>query len=384
MKTYIAKTFHGLEEILAEELEILGANNIEFLRRAIRFQGDQALMYAANLYLRTALQILEELTTFEAENLDEIYQKAREIEWNNILNVKQSFSIEAVIHSKTFTRNNLLVIRLKDAIADHFRETTGKRPSVNLENPDINLHLYVHNNQCSILLNTSGNQLFKRNYKTETGNADINEVLAAGLLKLSGWQADMPLYNPFCGNGTIAIEAAMMATNMAPGLLRTHYGFMNFTDYNDDLWQDTINQAITQCTQNSVKIYASDLNEHALQLAKTNARNARLSDAIIFRQENFLETTQTFEKGTILMDLPIRTVENEEEDIDFYASIGNTLKKNFKGSTASMLIYSELAAKHLELKPAARYSLFNGSLKCNFQKYYLYQHSKNDQSINLS
>lgn len=383
MKTYIAKTFHGLEEVLAQELEILGANNISYLRRAIRFDGDQALMYATNLYVRTALQILEELVSFEAETLEEIYVHASKIEWNSIMNVKQTFSIEVVAHSKTFSRNNLLILKLKDAIADYFRESTGKRPSVDLDNPDINLHMYVHDNQVSILLNTSGSQLFKRNYKTESNANDINEVLAAGLLALSGWTPDVPLYNPYCGNGTIAIEAAMIATNMAPGLLRTHYGFMNFANYDDDLWQDTINQAITQCTRSAINIVATELHEPTLQIAKNNARNARLTDTIIFRNDDFLVNKYPHEKGSLIMDMPVKLLDDDQEDVEFYTQVGETLKKFYKGSTASILIYSEQTSKYLELKPAARYSLFNGNLKCNFQKYYLYQQSKNEQTANL-
>lgn len=221
----IAKTFQGLEEVLATELTELGADNISIGRRMVSFTGDQEMMYRANFCLRTAIRVLKPIKHFKAKDADEVYAAVKEINWSDYLDLSNTFSVDSVIFSQEFRHSKFVAYKVKDAIVDYFRETTGKRPNIGITNPDIRLNIHIADTDCTLSLDSSGESLHLRGYRTGSVEAPINEVLAAGLIKLSGWNFDCDLIDPFCGSGTILIEAALMARNIYPGVFRRAFGF---------------------------------------------------------------------------------------------------------------------------------------------------------------
>ena len=242
----IAKTFMGLEPVLAKELTQLGANDIQIGRRMVSFSGNKELMYRANFQLRTAIRILKPIKHFKAKSADDVYDEVKKIDWSQYLSLDKTFAVDSVVFSDEFRHSKFVAYKVKDAIVDQFRETQGKRPNISVANPDIRLNMHIAEYDCTLSLDSSGESLHRRGYRQESVEAPLNEVLAAGMILMTGWQGDTDFIDPMCGSGTLPIEAALIAHNMAPGLFRKEYAFEKWPDFDKDLFDDIYNDFFLQ------------------------------------------------------------------------------------------------------------------------------------------
>lgn len=372
----IARTLYGLEPVLADELRVLGAENIQVLNRAVQFNGDVSLMYEANLCLRSALSIICPLVTFTASNEDILYLKTREINWKQFLDETGTFAIDSAVHSNIFKHSQYAALRVKDAIVDQFREVAGTRPSVDLDNPDLRLNLHISDDTCTLSLDSSGDSLHRRGYRKETNIAPLNEVLAAGMVLLSGWDGKSHFIDPMCGSGTIAIEAALIALNIPPGSIRGKFGFMNWKSYDPKIWEQIQNKCLTQIKTSDFEFIASDISGKSLNIAKKNIEAAGLSGKIKLIKKPFQELRPPRGKGIIIMNPPYGERMQKKAIESFYKEIGDHLKHDYPGYKAWILSSNQPALKSIGLHASQRITLFNGPLECRFQKYELYEGSK--------
>ncbi|MDP4278423.1 MAG: THUMP domain-containing protein, partial [Bacteroidota bacterium] len=268
---YIVKTMQGLEEVLAEEIINLGGDQVQIGRRMVSFTGDKALLYKANIYLRTAIRVLKPLVTFHAKDPDEVYQEVCKIPWETYFTQDQTFSIDTVVYSDLFKHSRFLSYRVKDAVADYFNNKFGKRPSVRLTNPDIQIHVHVSHDLCTVSLDSSGESLHKRGYRVDQTEAPLNEVLAAGMLLLAGWKGQCNFIDPMCGSGTLLIEAALIALNIPPGMYRKSFAFEKWNDFDEPLF-NSIMQEEEEGEEKpfNFHIYGSDISPLAIKIAEKN------------------------------------------------------------------------------------------------------------------
>ena len=372
----IAKTLYGLEKVLSEELAELGAEDVQPVNRAVLFEGDKYLLYKANYCLRTAMSVLVPIAEFRIRSSDDLYSKSLRVNWKEYLDPEHTFSVIPVINSPVFRHTGFAGLRLKDAIADWFRDKSGKRPSVDTADPDVVFNLHISNDVVTISLDSSVLPLYKRGYRKEQGPAPINEILAAGIIKLSGWKGETTLLDPMCGSGTIAIEAALMACKIPPGRFRQFYGFQRWRDYDEDLFKRLKEESEIESHVLPAKIYASDISEEAVSMTRTNTASAGLSDAISAGISDFGDLKAMDNKGVIIINPPYgQRIRGTDNDI-LYGLIGSTLKHNFPGYEAWIISSDKDSLKHIGLKPARKTLLFNGSLECILVKYELYQGSK--------
>lgn len=367
----IAKTFQGLEEVLAQELTELGANDIQIGRRMVSFSGDKEMMYRANFCLRTAVRILKPIKHFKAADADDVYNAVRSIEWDQYLDLNTSFAVDTVVFSQEFRHSKFVAYKVKDAIVDYFREKTGKRPNISITNPDLKLNMHIAEDQCTLSLDSSGESLHLRGYRVATVEAPINEVLAAGLIKLSGWKADCDLIDPFCGSGTIAIEAALMARNIFPGIFRKEFGFEKWRDFDRDLL-DRIYNDDSQEREFSHHIYGYDINLPAIEAARANAKSAGVADCITLEQKDFKLFAKPEEKAIIITNPPYGERITTPDLLGLYRTIGERLKHEFTGGEAWIISYKEECFDEIGLKPSIKIPLYNGSLDCEFRKYQIF------------
>ena len=373
----IAKTFQGLEEVLAKELTALGANNIEIGRRMVAFTGDKEMMYKANFYLRTAIRILKPIHHFEAKDADEVYEQIKAIPWEEYLNVERTFAVDAVVFSEVFRHSKFVAYKVKDAIVDYFREKTGQRPGVRVNHPDVLLNIHIAETRCTLSLDSSGESLHRRGYRQEAVEAPLNEVLAAGMILLTGWQGETDLIDPMCGSGTIPIEAALIARNIAPGVFRKSFAFERWADFDQDLF-DTIYNDDSQEREFTHKIYAYDNNPKAIEIATNNIKAAGCSRDIALRMQPFQQFTQPTEKAIIITNPPYGERISTYDLLGLYDMIGERLKHAFTGGTAWILSYREECFDQIGLKPTQRIPLFNGPLECEFRQYEIFEGKYND------
>ncbi len=378
---FIAKTLYGLENVLAGELKILGASDILMLNRAVAFSGDIKFLYKANYCLRTALSVLMTIAEFRIRSADDLYKSSLKVEWDKFLDPDTTFSIIPVINSPLFQHTGYAGLVLKDSIADWFREKTGVRPSVDADDPGIVFNLHISNNLATISLDSTVVPLYKRGYRKEQGAAPINEVLAAGIVLISGWNNDTPFVDPMCGSGTIPIEAAMIASGIPPGRFRQFFGFQRWKDYDEDLFDQVKKEAGSKGVIPGVKIFASDISENSVAQAKANVESASLSDLISVRQSDFRDLKSPENDGVIIMNPPYGQRIRISETDNLYGMIGSTLKHNFPGYKAWLITSDKESLKQVGLKPAFKTTLFNGSLECVLVKYELYQGSKKHTSV---
>jgi len=370
---YIAKTLYGLEQVLAGELTGLGAKDVIAVNRAVLFTGDTGLMYKVNYCSRTALSVLEQIADFRIRTADELYQRSSRIEWDKYLDRDQTFSIVPVVNSPLFTHTGYPALVLKDVIADWFRKKTGYRPSVETQDPDVVFNLHISNTQVTISVDSSVVPLFKRGYRTDQGPAPLNEVLAAGIIMLSGWDGKADLTDPMCGSGTIPVEAAMIAGNIPPGRFRSFFGFQRWQNFNNDLFGTVKAECDALETIPVARISGSDISEEAVIQAKKNAENAGLSGVVSIQTLDFRELKSSSEDGFIIMNPPYGQ-RLRPDDLDaLYSMIGSTLKHSFAGNRALLLTSDKELLKFIGLKPKEKRTLFNGSLECILVKYELYQ-----------
>lgn len=367
----IAKTFSGLEYVLADELRSIGAENIRPGHRATFFEGNLETIYKANYHVRTGLRILKEIQNFRFKNVDDFYLKCKSIKWSDYFGIEENFVINStVVNSQDFRNSMFASLRTKDAIADFFRESTGKRPSVDTENPDIIINVHIHEYQCTLSIDSTGESLHKRGYRVKQGQAPLNEVLAAGMIRLSGWNGSTDFMDPMCGSGTLPIEAAMIAQNIPAGKFRKDFAFEKWKDYDQLLWEK-VRENFTK-KEFTNKIYASDVDGSNLLNAQTNARRALVFNKITFQKSDFRDLSIPLENATILTNPPYGERLREENLNGLYEMIGERLKHHYAGNSAWILSSALDSLKYIGLKTSAKLDLFNGPLKCKFNNYRLF------------
>ncbi len=373
---FIVKTFHGLEQVLAEELQSLGAKNVDMLKRAVSFTGDQAMLYKANLCLRTALKILMPIHTFQAIDENALYKGIQEIEWNTILSHQNTFVVESVVNSTYFNHSHYVALKVKDAIVDQIRDKTDKRPSVDVKKPDFKINIHINRDQCTLSLDSSGETLNKRGYRTNAPKAPLNETLAAGLILLSDWDQKSNFYDPMCGSGTIPIEAAMIAHSIPSNINRRSFGFQKWKDYDETLWKKTKEIALSEVKNTNIIISGSDVSSQVIEAAQDNLSTIpQLYRKVMFYKKDFFQSDNA-NNSFVIMNPPYGE-RLQEEDIDaFYKSIGDHLKQNYHDTTAWILSSNITALKKVGLKPSRRFQLYNGALECKFHKFELYTGTK--------
>ena len=372
----VAKTFFGFEEILAKELQQLGAQEVEIGTRMVSFKGDKGFMYKANLSLRSALKILKPIYHFRAFNDQSLYKGIQGVDWSKYLNANQTFVIDTTIHSDNFKHSQFVSQKAKDAIVDQFRDKFGQRPSIDKDFPDLRINIHIDRDQCSVSLDTSGASLHHRGYRTATNIAPINEVLAAGMLLLSGWDGSSDFLDPMCGSGTILVEAAMIACNIPANINRKEFAFEKWNDWDNDLFDQIIDALMKRTREFHHTITGYDKAPSAVQKAKDNVQNANLEDYITISQANFFETNkETFGPLQMVFNPPY----GERLDIElerFYRELGDTLKNNYPNTNAWFITANLESLKYVGLRPSRKIKLFNGSLEARLVKYEMYEGSK--------
>ncbi|HPA87225.1 MAG TPA: THUMP domain-containing protein [Bacteroidales bacterium] len=380
---FIAKTLYGLEKVLAGELSEIGASDIVILNRAVSFSGDEIMLYRANYCLRTALSVLVPVAGFRIKSAQELYRKSREIPWDKYMDSGFTFSIVPVIKSSLFSHTGYAGLLLKDAIADWFRERTGSRPSVDVKNPGIVFNLHISNDEVSVSLDSSVVPLYKRGYRREQGTAPLNEVLAAGIVLMSGWDGTTPFYDPMCGSGTILVEAGLIASGICPGRFRGSFGFQKWKTYNPPLFDEVKKESEKKIINQDPFIFGSDVSEEAVQFALENIRSAGLEDIIRVKRENFRDLEPGVDNGVLVMNPPYGERIRVADTGSLYEMIGTTLKHNFPGFKAWLITSDMDSLKHVGLKPASKTTLFNGSLECLLVKYELYPGSRKSSKTRI-
>ena len=367
----IAKTFMGLEPVLAKELTQLGANDVQIGRRMVSFKGDKELLYRANFQLHTAIRILKPIKHFKALSADDVYEGVKDIDWSEIIGIDKTFAVDSVVFSEEFRHSKFVAYKVKDAIVDQFREKTGQRPNISISNPDIRLHIHIAEDQCTLCLDSSGESLHRRGYRQESVEAPLNEVLAAGMILMTGWHGETDFIDPMCGSGTLLIEAALIARNMAPGLFRKEYAFEKWPDFDRELF-DKIYNDDSQEREFNHHIYGYDVDIKAVNTARLNVKAAGLTSDITIEEQDFKNFTQPKNKSIMVTNPPYGERISTNDLLGTYKMIGERLKHQFIGNEAWVLSYREECFAQIGLKPSIKIPVFNGSLECEFRKYQMF------------
>ena len=410
MKCYsmLAKTFKGLEQVLAQELIELGANDVQIERRAVSFKGDKALLYRANLCLRTASRVLVPVAqgqlklkngTSKLKPEDWLYELVKAVNWSLYMTENTTFAIDATVYSETFRNSRFVTYRVKDAVADYWQERAGKRPNVKVTDPELYINVHIGAERVTVSLDSSGESLHKRGYRVANTEAPINEALAAGMLLLAGWKGQSDFYDPMCGSGTIPIEAALIARNIAPGVFRQSFAFEKWLDFDAELWSEIYNDDSHE-REFHHKIYGSDASFYAIQQATKNVKSAGVQRDVELKQIRLEEIKFSNDKcpyseadrstegrlelsnpsPLVMLNPPYgeRLASNKDMEL-LYGKIGTALKHQFAGSTAWIISSNEAAMKCIGLKPSKKLHLLNGELDCQFNRYDLFAGKRNDQ-----
>jgi putative N6-adenine-specific DNA methylase len=374
----IAKTMFGLESVLAQELRDIGATGIQEINRAVLFDFSPEILYKANLHLRTALKILQPIKEFNAYSPEELYDACLKMKWEAFLSLKKTFAVDFTVKSPFFTHTQYAALKVKDAICDRFRSQRGNRPDVNTENPDILINLHIKDSRVTISLDTTGQSLHKRGNRASQNDAPINEVLAAGLILLSGWDAKSNFVDAMCGSGTILLEAASIATKTPPNLKRERFCFMNYENFDQDLFHKVKMEAQEQIVSPQCSISGSDIEAKAVNITLKNMRAAGFMPYISVQQLNIRDVEPPEGGGVLIINPPYGERITPEDINALYKECGDAFKKNFQGYSCWIFSSNEAAFKHVGLKPTRNITLFNGSLECKFRKYEIYAGSKKD------
>lgn len=372
----VAKTLFGFEEVLAKELRNLGAGNVQEGIRNVSFEGDTGFMYKANLCLRTAIKILKPIHSFYVRDEKDLYKKIYRIDWSDYLSPDTTFAIDATVNSDNFTHSLYVSQKTKDAIVDKFRDIEGKRPNVDIKFPDIRIHIHIQKNQCNLALDTSGRSLHQRGYRTATNIAPINEVLAAGLLLLSGWDGQCDFLDPMCGSGTFLTEAAMIACNIPVNINRKEFAFEKWEDFDEALFEKIVDSSLNKTREFHHRIVGYDKAPSAVRKAQDNCTNANLAEYITIERKNFFDTEKfTENKMHMVFNPPYGERLNIEME-EFYGNIGDTLKRNYPGTDAWFITSNLDALKFVGLRPSRKIKVFNSHLESRLVKYVMYEGSK--------
>jgi len=373
----VAKTLFGFEELLANELTNLGAQDVKIGVRNVSFVGDKGFMYKANLGLRTAIKILKPLQTFKVHNEQDLYDEVYKMPWDKYMSENDTLAVGATVHSPQFTHSQYIALKTKDAVVDKFRNTTGTRPNVDLTFPDLKINVHIDRNTCTISLDSSGESLHKRGYKTATNIAPINEVLAAGMVLLSGWDGQSDFMDPMCGSGTILIEAAMIACNIPPNLLRKEFAFERWQDWDVDLFEKIEESLLSKTRDFHHKIVGYDKAPSAVNKAIENVKNAHLDEFITVKHEDFFKTQKGGDAHLHMVFNPPYGERLESLNVEeFYGDLGTTLKHGYPGTNAWFITSNLQGLKHVGLRPSRKIKLMNAKLDAKFVKYEMYEGSK--------
>ncbi len=372
----IAKTMAGLEGVLASELQDIGAAEIRQTARAVHFEGNAEVMYRANFELRTALRILRPIAEFTAKDEAALYRHIYDIDWREYMEVDNTFAVDAVTWSETLRHSKYVALKTKDAIADRFRKETGRRPNVRVDDPDLLVHIHVNDTKATVALDSSGVSLHRRGYRMHGGVAPLNEILAAGMVLLTGWQADRPFLDPMCGSGTLVLEAALLAGRIPPQWQRKKFAFQQWKDYQPEVWERVRREALAQTTINWPPILGYDRDFRALRIAEDNIAAAHLSGKIQLQKMPFEQLNPPPGPGLVVMNPPYDERIPVEQTALFYKRIGDMLKQRYAGYDAWVLSANLEALKQIGLHPSRKITLFNGPLECKFLKFSLYEGSK--------
>lgn len=367
----VAKTFMGLEDILAEELTALGAKDVVKGCRVVTFRGDKALMYRANFALRTAIRVLKPIKHFIAKSADEVYDKIKEIDWQEYIGEGKTFTVDSVVYSETFSNSRFVTYKVKDAIVDQFRERTGQRPNISVSDPDVRLNVHIHGEEATLSLDSSGESLHRRGYRQEAVEAPLNEVLAAGMILMTGWRGETDFIDPMCGSGTLPIEAALIACNIAPGVFRKEYAFEKWADFDADLFDEIYNDD-SQEKEFEHHVYGYDIDFKAVNIATANVKAAGLTKHVTIAQQDFKDFQGTKEPAIIVTNPPYGERISTHNLLETYKMIGERLKHAFKEGDAWVLSYKEECFQQIGLKASVKVPLYNGSLECEFRKYQMF------------
>jgi len=379
----VAKTLFGFEEILAKEIKNLGGGNVVEGVRSVSFDGDTGFMYKANLCLRTAIKIIKPIHSFSVRNENELYKSIYRMDWSEYLTVDTTFAIDATVKSDNFKHSLYVSQKVKDAIVDKFRNTEGKRPNVDVKHPDLRINIHLHKDSCNVSLDSSGRSLHQRGYRIATNIAPINEVLAAGLLLLSGWDGQCDFLDPMCGSGTMLTEAAMIACNIPVNINRKEFAFEKWDDFDEDLFDKIVESQLKKTREFHHKIIGYDKAPSAVRKAKENIENANLSDYISVERKNFFDTIKSTEGKLHMVFNPPYGERLDRSDLDshfdieaFYSDIGDTLKQGYPGTDAWFITSNLEALKYVGLRPSRKIKVFNSHLESRLLKYVMYEGSK--------
>ncbi len=375
--TITIKTIFGVEEVLKEELNELGYNEVTVLNRAVQIQGTMADVYYLNLHLRCAMSVLVEVKKFKIRDEQDLFKQCLKIDWTSYFDIDKSFAVKGAIQSKLFSHTQFPFLLVKDAIVDTFRDKMGERPNVNIKTPQVVFDLYIKENQVTISLNTSGAPLYQRGYRTEVGEAPLNEVTAAALVRLSGWDRKSTFMDPFCGSGTILIEAALLASGIPSNIDRQHYAFKNFIGFDAALWEKIQSEAIKTCKGFDFDILGSDMDSNMMMMTKRNLRGLPIGRFVNVTTNSFQEVKKPSETGTIVCNPPYG--ERMGEDIeDMYQELGDWFKNELKGWNCWVISSNEEGFKSIGLKPTTKVKLYNGDLECSFREFRIFDGFRKD------
>ena len=372
----LAKCFAGFEEVLAKELTQIGASEVKIVKRGVLFNGDKKLLYKANYLCRSTIRILKPIATFQALSEDELYAEVSKIDWLQYMGLNSTFAIDGITSYSNISHSKYLALKTKDAIVDQFRNKFGKRPNVNTDNPDVSINIRLFKNEATVSLDSSGESLHKRGYRMAAGPAPMNEVLAASLVLLSGWDGKTNFIDPMCGSGTIPIEAALFARKIPPGKFRDDYSFKKWNDFDPDLWKQVIDEAKEQIRDVDIQIVGSDWSGRILETAKENVLAAGLKDTVTLKM-NFVDDSEPPESPGFMITNPPYGERIKVEDIkSLYQGIGDALKKDYSGYTAWIISSNIEALKFVGLRPSRNITVYSGKLECRFAKFDMYTGTK--------
>jgi putative N6-adenine-specific DNA methylase len=371
---YFATVASGLESIAAQELEKLGAKNIQTDFTGVSFTGDQKLLYRVNLWSRTIFRVLKPIQTIRCYNSQQLYDNIKQINWREYLDIEQTFAVNCTGANSNLNHSHFTALQVKNAIVDQQREKTGKRSSIDPENPDLLINAHIYRNQCIISLDSSGSSLHRRGYRLAMGLAPLKETLAAALLMIAEWQPNLPFLDPLCGSGILPLEAAFMGLNIAPGLYRKDFAFQRWNDFDLDLWKELLREAKeSQLSDLKVPIFGSDADRKVIQQAISNAESCGLDQDVKFSNIELSKIEAPADQGIIICNPPYgKRIGNSEDLGALYKLLGDVFKQRFKGWTAYILTGNKELAKKVGLKASRRFPVNNGSIPCTLLKYELY------------
>lgn len=374
MNHYFATVARGLEPIAAQELERLGAQEIRPDFTGVHFVGNLALLYRVNLWARTLFRVLVTVRKFPCPNANALYQEIQNIAWEQYLNPDNTLAVNATGGSRSLNHTHFTALQVKNAIVDQQSRQFGQRSSVDTQNPDLLINVHIHQDHCTLSLDSSGTSLHRRGYRPAMGLAPLKETLAAALLDMAQWEPSLPFLDPLCGSGTLPLEASLKALNIAPGLFRQQFAFEKWRNFDQQLWSQLLDEAQTsQLTELKAPIIGSDRDPEILHQAENNAQRCGVAHQVKFTLRRLQTIEAPAEHGVIICNPPYgERLGNAQELGDFYKQLGDVFKQRFTGWTAFVLTGNKELAKRVGLKASRRIPVYNGSIPCTFLKYELY------------